>query len=239
MKFNVSLEKLIQTGAHFGHQVKRWNPKMKPYIYEEKDGIHIFDLIKTKQLLEEALEFLYQSSREGKRVLFVGTKKQAKEKIGEVAQKSGSFYVKERWLGGTLTNFDQIHNSWRKLVDMKKKKEEGEYKGRTKKELLLIDRDIERMERFFGGLVGMEQKPDILVVVDVKRERTAVKEAQYTQVKLIALVDTNGDPTNINYPITMNDDATKAIDYVLDLMAESIVKGQAAIKDKKPTQKVN
>lgn len=233
MKFNVSLEKLIQTGAHFGHQVKRWNPKMKPYIYEEKDGIHIFDLIKTKQLLEEALDFLYKSSQEGKKVLFVGTKKQAKEKIGEVAQKSGSFYVKERWLGGILTNFDQIHNSWRKLVDMKKDMEDGKYNDRTKKELLLIDRNIVRMERFFGGLVGMDDKPDVLVVVDVKRERTAVKEANYTGVKLIALVDTNCDPVNIDYPIPMNDDATKAIDYVLDLMSDAINKGKEAKKDKK------
>lgn len=222
----VSLEELVSTGAHFGHQVKRWNPKIKPFIYSEKDGVHIFDLIKTKEMLESALEHLKKKAKEGKVILFVGTKKQVKEKIKEVANKTGSFYVNERWLGGILTNFDQIKKSTQKLKDLKTSLQGGEFNNRTKKERLLIQREIERLERFFGGMVGLDTLPDILIVVDIKREATAIKEANKKGVETIAIVDSNADPNLVDYPIPMNDDASKALDYVLELMKEAILEGR-------------
>jgi small subunit ribosomal protein S2 len=232
MKTDVSLEKLMEVGAHFGHQARRWDPKMKPYIYEEQKGIHVFDLIKTKEALDEALDLLYESAKKGKSIVLLGTKKQAKKKIEEVAEAAGVYFVNERWLGGTITNFDQIKKSLKKLTDMKKKSEEGEYKERTKKEQLLIEREIARLQRFFGGLEGLEGLPDVLFVVDTKRESTAVNEANMKDVTTIGIVDTNADPTVIDYPIPMNDDATKAIEYVLSLVADALIKGKRAKKKK-------
>lgn len=227
---DISLKKLIEAGAHFGHQTKRWNPKMEQYLYGEKEGVHIFDLIKTKKLLEEALEFLKDTSKEKKTILFVGTKKQAKDKIKEVAKASGSFYINERWPGGIITNFQQIKKTVSKLNDLKKGFEAGEFKDRTKKEKLLIDREIQRLERFFGGIVGMGKVPDVLVIIDVKRESTAVKEAIAKDVTTVAVVDSNCDPTDIDYPIPMNDDASRAIEYVLDLFKEAIEEGKGIKK---------
>lgn len=225
MADTVSLKELLEAGAHFGHQARRWNPKIKPYIFDIQEGIHVFDLTKTKEKLEEALEFLKKSAKEGKSILFVGTKKQARDKVKEVAEKSGQFFVKERWLGGTLTNFEQIHKSLKKLEEMRTKRKAGDYKRFTKKERLDIDREIERLERFFGGLSGLERLPDILVVIDIKKEDVAIREALMTKVKTVALVDSNSDPTSIDYPIPMNDDATRAVAYVLDLMEKAILQG--------------
>src|SRR3990170_3235779 len=177
---DVSLEKLVETGAHFGHQVRRWNPRMKPYLYGEEGGVHIFDLIKTKKCLDEALEVLQKASKEGKKILIVGTKKQAKEKVKEIAIEAGVFYVNERWLGGTLTNFDQLRLSTQKLTDMEKKYAEGYYNKYTKK------------------------------------EEGAVREAANKAVETVGLIDSNSDPDVVDWPIPMNDDATKAIEYVLD-----------------------
>lgn len=222
----VSLKELIASGAHFGHQSRRWNPKMKPYIYGAKDGVHIFDLIKTREKVEEALEVLKKASREGKDILFVGTKKQAKDKVREVAKATSSFYVTERWLGGILTNFDQIKHSCQKLTNLKKGMDAGEYKERTKKERLLIQREIDRLERFFGGIVDMQKLPELIIAVDVKRERTAVKEALEKQIETIGIVDSNSDPTLVDYAIPMNDDASKALEYILELMKEAIMEGK-------------
>lgn len=236
MTDKVSLKELLESGAHFGHQARRWNPKIKPYIFDIQEGIHVFDLTKTKEKLEEALEFLKKSAKEGKSILFVGTKKQARDKVKEVAEKSGQFFVKERWLGGTLTNFEQIHKSLKKLEEMRTKRKAGDYKLFTKKERLDIDREIERLERFFGGLSGLERLPDILVVIDIKKEDVAIREALMTKVKTVALVDSNSDPTSIDYPIPMNDDATRAVAYVLDLMEKAILQGsksKSKVKDLK------
>jgi len=222
----VSLKELISAGAHFGHQTRRWNPKMEEYLFGEKEGVHIFDLTKTKEALEEVLDVLKKAGKEGKAILFVGTKKQAKEAIKKVAEETGSFYVNERWLGGILTNFEQISRSLRKLEEMQKNLETGVYKDRTKKERLLIDREIQRLKRFFGGLVGLKSKPDFLVIVDIRREKTAVREAHATGVTTIGIVDSNSDPTLIDYPIPMNDDATRAIEYVLNIMGEAIKEGK-------------
>ena len=226
----VSLKTLIETGAHFGHQTKRWNPKMEEYLYGDKEGVHIFDLVKTKALLDEALNFLKDAAKAKKTILFVGTKKQAKEKVKQVALETESFFINERWLGGILTNFAQIKKTTQKLIDFRKNLVAGEYKNRTKKERLLIEREIAKLEKFFGGLVGMTQIPDILVIIDVKRESTAVKEAAFKDVVTVAVVDSNSDPTNLNYPIPMNDDAGKAVEYVLDLFKDAILEGKGLKK---------
>ena len=233
MTTKISLEKLLEAGAHFGHQARRWNPKMAPYIYGEQEGVHVFDLTKTKIALEEALKTLKKFSSEGKVILFVGCKKQSKDKTKEVADVVGASYVNERWLGGTLSNFDQIKKSINKLIEMKKKKTEGEYDKFTKKERLLLDREIERLERFFGGISTLEKHPDLLVIVDTHKESGAVKEANRVNVPVIGIVDSNADPTIVDWPIPMNDDAGKAVEYVLDLMREAILDGQFKIKSKK------
>ena len=226
MTVKVSLEELIKAGAHFGHQSKRWNPKMAPFVYGEKEGVHIFDLVKTKEKLEEALEVIKKASKEGKKILLVGTKKQAKEIVKKVAQETEVFWVTERWLGGTLTNFDQMRKSTKKLGDMKSKMEAGEFKDRTKKERLLLAREIDRLERFFGGVVGMDNIPELIFIVDIKRETGALQEAVKKGVEVVGVVDTNSDPTLVDYPIPMNDDATRAIEYVLELVRDAILEGK-------------
>lgn len=226
MTVKVDVKKLLETGAHFGHQARRWNPKMAPYLFGIQDGVHVFDLIKTKKALDEALKALSEAGKKGNKILLVGTKKQAKDKVREVGQSSGCFFVTERWLGGTLTNFDQIKKSLTKLADMKKKMEGGEYKNFTKKERLLIEREIERLERFFGGLTGLEDLPDMLFIVDTKRQSGAVKEAKEKGIEVAGIVDSNSDPTLIDYPIPMNDDATRAVGYVLDKVSEAILEGK-------------
>ena len=237
MATTVSLKELVSAGAHFGHQTRRWNPKMKQYLYGSKEGVHIFDLTITKDKLEEALQVLKDASKEGKSILLVGTKKQAKDKVKEVAKEAGIFYVSERWLGGTLTNFSQIKNSLRKLDELQKGLEEGEFKDRTKKERLLIRREIDRLERFFGGLVGLDDKPDLLLIIDTRKEKTAAKEAINVGVETIGVVDSNADPTVVDYPIPMNDDASRAVEYVLDLFKEAILEGKGK-KSKIKNQKL-
>lgn len=229
----ISLKKLIEAGAHFGHQTKRWDPRMEEYIYGAQDGVHVFDLTKTKKMLEEALDAMAKAVSEGKTILFLGTKKQAKKKTRELAEETGMPFVDERWLGGTLTNFGQMKKSIEKLKEMKEGREKGEYKHLTKKERLLIDREIERLERFFGGISSLEEKPDMLFVVDAKREEGAIKEAKKEAVETAAIVDSNSDPTSVDYPIPMNDDATQAIEYVLELVKEAVKEGKSKKAKKK------
>lgn len=236
MAVKISLKELVQSGAHFGHQVRRWNPQMEEYLYGEQEGVHVFDLTKTKEKLQEALNFLSEASSEGKTILFVGSKKQARDKVKEVAEEVGSPFVVERWLGGTITNFDQIKKSINKLKEMKEKREAGEYKKFTKKERVEIDREIERLERFFGGISSLDDIPDVLVVVDTKRESTAISEANMKGVATVAIVDSNSDPTEVDYPIPMNDDATKALTYVLDLLKEAVEEGKTKKKKKKKSK---
>ncbi len=237
MSVTVSAKELIERGAHYGHQTRRWNPKMKKYLHSEQDGVHIFDLIQTKELLEEALEAITKAVSEGKTILIVGTKKQAKEKVREVAENSNVFYINERWLGGIITNFKQIKKSIKKLSDMRAKMSAGEYKNRTKKERLLIQREIDRLERFFGGISKLEAPPEMLFVIDIKREIGAVKEARMAGVDVVGIVDSNCDPTLVDYPIPMNDDATKAIEYVLGLVGEAISEGRSKKSKSKKTAK--
>lgn len=242
MAYKVTLEELLEAGAHFGHQVRRWNPRMEEYLYGAKDGVHVFDLAKTRECILLALDVLEKAAKEGKSILLVGTKKQAKEKVATVAQKAGIPYVNERWLGGTLTNFTQIAVSTRKLADLKEKLAGGEFKSYTKKERLLIQREIDRLERYFGGIATLEKKPDLMVIIDTHKEKSVVREASRTGVETIGLTDSNADPSDVTWPIPMNDDATKALEYVLDLFAEAILTGKkkpvSADKPQKPKKKV-
>ena len=221
-KINISLEDLMDAGAHFGHQTKRWNPKMEEYLYGQEEGVHIFDLTKTKPLIEEALEFLAKSAKEGKKILILGTKKQIKDKVAEVAEKVGVPYVNERWLGGTVSNFGQMKRSIDKMEEMKENLATGFYNKYTKKEKLLIDREIVRLEKFFGGIKSLTGVPDVLFVIDTKRESAAVREAAERKIPVVGIVDSNADPDFIDYPIPMNDDASKALTYILDLVGRAI-----------------
>ncbi len=230
MAHTSSLEELVKTGAHFGHQSRRWNPKMAEYLYGERGGVHIFDLTKTKERLDEALDVLKTHAKQGKTILFVGTKKQVKDKLAEVAKATKCFYINERWLGGTLSNFEQIKKSVRKLADLKKGMATGEFNQNTKKERLLMDREIERLEKIVGGLTGIETRPDIMVVVDTKKEYSVIREANSLKVPVIGFVDSNGDPDLIDYVLPINDDASRALDYVLDLMRDAILEGQGKVE---------
>lgn len=226
MAVKVSLEELLNSGAHFGHQTKRWNPKMDEYLYGQENGVHIFDLTKTKPLVEEALAFITKSVSEGKNILILGTKKQIKDKVREVAKEVGMPYVNERWLGGIISNFDMMKRSIKKMDEMRENMASGAYKKYTKKERLLIDREITRLERFFGGIAKLESIPDILFVIDTKRETNAVREADYKKVPVVGIVDSNSDPDLVDYPIPMNDDASHALEYILELVKEAIMEGQ-------------
>lgn len=226
MAVKISLEELLESGAHFGHQTKRWNPKMEEYLYGQENGVHVFDLTKTKPMIEEALAFLTKMVAEGKTVVLVGTKKQIKEKVREVATEIGLPYINERWLGGIISNFPQMQKSLRKMEEMKENMVTGAYNKYTKKERLLIDREITRLERFFDGIKTLTAIPDALFIIDTKREHGAVREANARKVPVIGIVDSNSDPDGIDYPIPMNDDASKALEYILGLVKEAVLEGQ-------------
>jgi small subunit ribosomal protein S2 len=225
-KINISLEELLEAGAHFGHQSKRWNPKMEEYIYGSENGVHIFDLTKTKPLLEEALEFVTKSVKEGKTILLLGTKKQIKDKVAEVAKEVEIPYVNERWLGGTVSNFSQMQKSIKRMEEMKSNVVTGFYNKFTKKERLLIDREITRLERFFDGVKTLTKVPDVIFIIDTKREAAAVRESKTGKVSIVGIVDSNSDPDSIDYPIPMNDDASKALEYVLGLFKQAVLNGK-------------
>lgn len=227
MKKKVSLEELLEAGCHFGHQARRWHPKMKPYIWTVRNGVHIFDLAKTKEELGKAVAFAKATARHGGKIVFVGTKRQASGIIKEEANRCKMPHVYQRWLGGAITNWEQIKKSIDKLVDMREKREEGEYEKYTKKENILINREISRLERFFGGLVSLEELPEAIFVVDCKKEEAAVKEANMKGVKVIGIVDTNTDPSNVDYVIPANDDAVGSIKLIVSSIAEAIIDGQS------------
>ncbi len=222
---NVTLEQLLEAGSHFGHQVRRWNPKMAPYIYAVHDGVHVFDLAKTRDGLIEACEALKKAASEGKIILLVGTKRQAREMIEEAAAKTGQPYVSTRWLGGMLTNFEQIKRSLKKLEDMKKSRDTGGYDTYTKRERLLIDREIAKLERVLGGMSTMRRLPDMLFVVDTHEEITAVREAKASKIPVVGIVDTNADPVDVRWPIPANDDAVKSLSLLITTCADAIAEG--------------
>lgn len=225
-KKETSLEELLEAGCHFGHQAKRWHPKMKPYIWTVRGGVHVVDLAKTKNRLEKAMAFAKATASQGHKILFVGTKRQAGGIIKEEAKRCGMPYLHQRWLGGLISNWEQVKKSIDKLVEMKAKKKAGDYEKLTKKENLLLSREIARLEKFFGGLVGLKALPEAIFVIDCKKEKAAVKEAKMKGVPIIGFVDTNTDPTGIDYPIPANDDAVGSIKLITSSIAEAIIEGR-------------
>lgn len=232
-KTEITLTQLLEAGCHFGHQSKRWNPKMKSYLYDVREGVHIFDLVKTKEGLEAACAFLKETAGLGKTIVFVGTKRQASAIVEEVAKKIGVPYVAQRWLGGTITNWEQIKKSINKLVRMKDEQSQGEYKKYTKKEQLLLEREIIKLDKFYGGLVNLKGRPDALFVVDVKKEEVVVHEAHLKGIPVVGIVDSDSDPDTADYVIPCNDDAVGCIKFVVETVGEAVREGKEAWEKKK------
>lgn len=226
----VTMKELLEAGVHFGHQTKRWNPKMKKYLFGERNGIYIIDLQKTMEKFEEACQFLKGLSENGESVLFVGTKRQAADTVKEEAERCGMFYVNHRWLGGTLTNFQTIRKSINRLKQLERMQGDGTFESMPKKEALNLGREIEKLNRALAGIKDMDRLPGAVVVVDTKRERIAVREARRLGIPVVALVDTNCDPDEIDFPIPGNDDAIRAIRLIVSRLAD-MVPGRPAARE--------
>ena len=224
----VEIEALLKAGVHFGHLTSRWNPKMKSYVFMERNGIHIIDLTQTQTMLDAAAGAASRFAKQGKNILFAGTKKQAREILKKHAQSCSSPYVVERWLGGTLTNFQTIRKSIRRMEDLVKMEQDGTMGQLKKKERLMKNREREKLEKVLAGIANMPKLPGALFVVDINREHIAVKEAQKLGIPIIAMVDTNCDPDHVNHAIPANDDALKSIDLVAGVIAAAISEGKAA-----------
>jgi len=222
----VSMKQLLEAGVHFGHQTRRWNPKMKEYIFTERNGIYIIDLQKTVKKIEEAYDFVKNIAAEGGYILFVGTKKQAQESIQEEAQRCGMYYVNQRWLGGMLTNFKTIRKRIDRLHELEKMEEEGLFEVLPKKEVLNLRHEKERLEKNLGGIKDMTELPQAIFIVDPRKERIAVQEARKLQIPIIAIVDTNCDPDEVDYIIPGNDDAIRAVKLLTEKMADAVIEGR-------------
>jgi len=221
------IRELLENGAHFGHQTNKWNPKMKRFIFGEKSGIYIIDLEKTERALREAVEFLEDVSKEGKKVLFVGTKKQAKQIIKEEAERCGMYYVDERWLGGCLTNFSTIRKSVERLNNLQEMKESEIYLSLAKKERVKLEREEHKLLKNFRGIRDMTVLPGAVVVIDAEDEKIAVREANKMGIPVVAMLDTNSDPDMVDYPIPANDDAIRSIKYICSVLADGVATGRA------------
>ncbi len=224
----VQIEALLKAGTHFGHLTRRWNPKMKNYIFMERNGIHIIDLMQTQALLDAAADAATRFTKMGRRILFIGTKKQAKDIIRQHAEACKSPYTVERWLGGTLTNFQTIRKSIRRMEDIKKLEEDGTVEQLKKKERLMKQRELDKLQRVLKGIADMPKLPGAAFVVDINREHIAVKEARKLGIPIIAIVDTNCDPDLVDFPIPANDDALKSIDLITSVIADAINEGYKA-----------
>lgn len=222
----VSMKQLLEAGVHFGHQTRRWNPKMAPYIFTERNGIYIIDLQKTVKKLEDAYSFVRGLSAEGKSVLFVGTKKQAQDSVKDEAERAGAYFVNARWLGGMLTNFRTIRRRIDRLNQLKAMEEDGTFDLLPKKEVIKLRLEIEKLEKFLGGIKDMKQIPGALFIVDPRKERIAVAEAKKLGIPIVAIVDTNCDPDEIDYVIPGNDDAIRAVKLISATVANAIVEGK-------------
>jgi small subunit ribosomal protein S2 len=229
---SIGVKELLDAGVHFGHQTKRWNPKMKPFIFDARNGIHIIDLSKTLGQLEAACNFLAETVRKGGKVLFVGTKKQAQQAVKETAKESGQFYVTERWLGGTLTNFATIKRSIARMKQIEKMEADGSINNYVKQEQSMIRRESARQVKFFDGIKTMDKIPGAMFVVDIKREHNAVAEARRLNIPVVAIVDTNCDPDLVTFPIAGNDDAIRSVRMVLATVAQVITQAQAEYEAK-------
>lgn len=227
----ISMKQLLEAGVHFGHQTKRWNPKMARYIFTARNGIYIIDLQKTVHKIDEAYDFLREVSSKGEKVLFVGTKKQAQEAVRDEALRSGSYYVDQRWLGGMLTNFATIKKRSKYLKDLKTQEEDGTFDSLPKKEVIELKKEMEKLERFLGGIKDMNRVPGALFIVDPKKERIAIAEAIKLGIPTVAIVDTNCDPDEIDYVIPGNDDAIRAVKLISGRMADAIIEGHQSQVD--------
>ena len=234
----VPVEDLLKAGTHFGHLTRRWNPKMKPFIFMERNGIHIIDLMQTQSMLDEAANAAMRFSKMGRRILFIGTKKQAREIVRKHAESCGSPYTVERWLGGTLTNFQTIRKSIRRMEDIKKMSEDGTLDQLKKKERLMKSREREKLEKVLGGIANMPKLPGAAFIVDINREHIAVKEARKLGIPIIAIVDTNCDPDLVDFPVPANDDALKSIDLITSVIASACNEGSKAREVDEATKKI-
>ena len=221
----VAMKQLLEAGVHFGHQTRRWDPKMAEYIFQARNGIHIIDLQKTSKKIDEAYEFLRSQAEEGKKVLFVGTKKQAQECIKEAAEKCGMYYVDQRWLGGMLTNFGTIKKRIQRLKDIEAMQEDGTFDVLPKKEVIILKKELEKLQANLGGIKEMEEIPGVLFIVDPKKEYNAIMEAEKLNIPVVGIVDTNCNPEVLDYPIPGNDDAIRSVKLITDAMANAIIEG--------------
>ena len=221
----ISMKQLLEAGVHFGHQTRRWNPKMEKYIFTERNGIYIIDLQKTVKKVEEAYNFVKSVAESGGTILFVGTKKQAQDSVREEAERCGMFYVNQRWLGGTLTNFQTIQKRISRLHELERMAEDGTFDVLPKKEVILLNKEKARLEKFLGGIKNMKKLPDALFVIDPRKERIAVAEARKLGIPIIAIVDTNCDPDEIDVVIPGNDDAIRAVKLLTSKIADAVLEG--------------
>ena len=224
---SISMKELLEAGVHFGHQTKRWNPKMKEYIFGERNGIYIVDLQKTLKLFKDAMRFLGEAAAQGKTVLFVGTKRQAQEAVAEEAKRCGMFYVNQRWLGGLLTNMVTVQKSIKRLKALDAMSATGDWEGRPKKEIIRLERERRHLQLNLEGIKEMARLPDVLFVIDSSKEAIAVKEARKLAIPVVAVVDTNCDPDEVNYVIPGNDDALRAIRLFTNKVADAVIEGKA------------
>ena len=222
----VAMKQLLEAGVHFGHQTRRWDPKMAEYIFQARNGIHIIDLQKTSKKLDEAYEFVKGQVEEGKTVLFVGTKKQAQECMKDAALACGMYYVDQRWLGGMLTNFDTIQARIKRLKDLETMEQDGTFDVLPKKEVILLKKEMEKLERNLGGIKDMQELPGVIFLVDPKKERIAILEAKKLNIPVVGLVDTNCNPEELDYAIPGNDDAIRAVKLIADCIANAVIEGK-------------
>jgi small subunit ribosomal protein S2 len=222
----ITMKQLLEAGVHFGHQTRRWNPKMAPYIYMERNGIYIIDLQQTVRKFDEAYAFIKSVAADGRGVLFVGTKKQAQQTIADEAQKCGMYFVNQRWLGGMLTNYKTIKKRVMRLKQLEKMEEDGSYEVLTKKEVAKLRNECERLERFLGGIKDMDKLPGAIFIVDPRKEKIAVAEARKLNIPVVAIVDTNCDPDEIDYIIPGNDDAIRAVKLISAKIADAVLEGK-------------
>ncbi|MDN4594469.1 30S ribosomal protein S2 [Polycladomyces subterraneus] len=222
----VSMKQLLEAGVHFGHQTRRWNPKMAKYIFTERNGIYIIDLQKTVKMMEEAYNFVRELAAQGGNLLFVGTKKQAQDAVREEAERCGMFYVNHRWLGGTLTNFQTIRKRIERLHQLEEMEQDGTFDVLPKKEVVLLRKEKARLEKFLGGIKHMKKLPDAVFIIDPRKERIAVAEARKLNIPIVAIVDTNCDPDEVDYVIPGNDDAIRAVRLFTSKMADAVLEGK-------------
>ncbi len=222
----IQIKDLLEAGVHFGHQTRRWNPKMAPYIFTERNGIHIIDLQKTANKVDEAYKFISDVAKSGKSVLFVGTKKQARTVIGDEAQRCGMYYVSERWLGGMLTNHKTISKRIDRLNEIKEMEEDGTFDKLSKKEVLKLRAELEKLEKFLGGIKEMDEMPGALFIVDSKKEKIAISEARILGIPIVGVIDTNCDPDDVDFVIPANDDAIRSVKLIASTIADAIIEAK-------------